>query len=191
MRLPSPDKRARILDAGAELFASQPFHKVLLDHVAQAAGVGKGTVYLYFSSKDELYLAVLFRGFAGLVGEMREELAHGDSPPPARVEGIVRSIVRHLHGNPVLRELMRGAVVGFPDNGEWAATRREFYGLIAEVIRRGVASGAFTDSHPELTATYVPGLIRSAVMFLPPDVDQETLAGHAAAFVLRALQPAG
>ena len=191
MKTPGPEKRERILDAAAELFAHNPFHKVLLDHVAQAAGVGKGTVYLYFASKDELYLAVLFRGFAGLVDQLREELAFGHAAPAARMEGVVRSIVRHLHGNPVLKELMRGAVVGYPDSGEWGAKRREFYGLIAEVIRRGVDQGAFVDPHPELTATYVPGLIRSAVLFLPPDADRETLADHAAAFVLRGLRPAG
>ena len=52
------DKEQRILDTAADLFARQPFHKVLLSDVARVASVGKGTLYLYFKSKEDLYFAV-------------------------------------------------------------------------------------------------------------------------------------
>ena len=61
----------RILDAAAELFATRPFHKVLLDDVAVEAAVGKGTLYTYFENKESLYLAVIDSSFEKLVDQLQ------------------------------------------------------------------------------------------------------------------------
>src|SRR5208283_5703190 len=55
-------KRERILGAALKLFAHEPYQAVTMDRVAQTAGVAKGTLYLYFQSKDALYLGVLSDG---------------------------------------------------------------------------------------------------------------------------------
>ncbi len=55
-------KRERILAAALKLFAHEPYQAVTMDRVAEAAGVAKGTLYLYFQSKDALYLGVLSDG---------------------------------------------------------------------------------------------------------------------------------
>lgn len=68
MQITDEQKRVNILAAAAELFASQPFHKVVLSDVAEKAGVGKGTLYIYFKSKEDLYFSVLLGGFSNLVG---------------------------------------------------------------------------------------------------------------------------
>ena len=55
-------KRLRILASALKLFAQEPYQAVTMDRVAQAAGVAKGTLYLYFPSKDALYLGVVSDG---------------------------------------------------------------------------------------------------------------------------------
>src|SRR5580692_4043083 len=55
-------KRERILAAALKLFAHEAYQAVTMDRVAVAAGVAKGTLYLYFPSKDALYLGVLSDG---------------------------------------------------------------------------------------------------------------------------------
>lgn len=52
MQVQDEEKRLKILTAAAELFAAQPFHKVCLSDVAEAAAVGKGTLYTYFNNND-------------------------------------------------------------------------------------------------------------------------------------------
>src|SRR5260370_17335309 len=59
MRVQQPPKRERILAAALKLFAHEPYQAVTMDRVAEAASVAKGTLYLYFPSKDALYLGVL------------------------------------------------------------------------------------------------------------------------------------
>src|ERR1700687_1523937 len=62
MRVEQAPKRERILTAALKLFAHHPDQAVTMDRVAEAAGVAKGTLYLYFPSKDALYLGVLSDG---------------------------------------------------------------------------------------------------------------------------------
>ena len=49
------NKRELILNALEELLPGKRFHEITLDEVARTAGVGKGTIYLYFHDKDELF----------------------------------------------------------------------------------------------------------------------------------------
>lgn len=54
-----PEKIERILSAACQLFAESDFHNVSMEEVAISAGVGKGTLYNYFQSKDDLYFSIL------------------------------------------------------------------------------------------------------------------------------------
>ncbi|EPR37357.1 transcriptional regulator, TetR family [Desulfovibrio sp. X2] len=184
----SEEKRSRILDSAAKLFASRPFHKVLLSDVAAAAAVGKGTLYLYFESKDELYLSVLFRSFANLVARVREKLAEDEGEPEQRLSCVIRELVYRLHGNAVIKELLRGAVVGYPNNGEWEEKRGELHKLIEAILRRGVEKGVFQDAHPEFTARYIPGMIRAAILFKPEATNVDVVFEHARNFILSSLR---
>src|SRR5688572_31492436 len=71
------NKRRHITNAAVRLFAQRPFHEVKLDDVAAAARVGKGTLYLYFKNKHDLYVTLIQDGFAELVDGLREQLASG------------------------------------------------------------------------------------------------------------------
>ena len=53
------EKVERILSAACQLFAGDDFQNVSMEDVAVSAGVGKGTLYNYFQSKDDLYFSIL------------------------------------------------------------------------------------------------------------------------------------
>jgi TetR/AcrR family fatty acid metabolism transcriptional regulator len=52
----SEDKRLRIIKGAIKVFSQQGFYKAKIEEIAEQAGVGKGTVYEYFASKEELFL---------------------------------------------------------------------------------------------------------------------------------------
>ena len=54
------DKRIAIMRAAERLFHNRRFHEVTLEEVAEAAQVGKGTIYRYFADKDDLFFQVAF-----------------------------------------------------------------------------------------------------------------------------------
>jgi AcrR family transcriptional regulator len=64
--------RRRILDSAREVFFRDGFMLANLDEVAQQAGVAKGTLYRYFESKADLYVAVLAENGKAFTDKMRE-----------------------------------------------------------------------------------------------------------------------
>ncbi|WP_027723302.1 TetR/AcrR family transcriptional regulator [Maridesulfovibrio zosterae] len=181
------EKETRILDTAAEMFANQPFHKVLLSDVARVACVGKGTLYLYFKSKDDLYFAVLFRGFATLVEKLEKHASQIDLTPTEQLTYIITDLAQHLLRKSINAQLL-GKVIHYPDSGEWQDMRAKLWSLIELVIIRGIDEGEFEDSAPRLTAQYIPSLIRSISLFPPEGIDIETFCKHACTFVFKALK---
>lgn len=57
------DKKGRIVEAAREIFAERPYDRVKVEAIAERAGVGKGTIYEYFVSKEELVAVILEAGF--------------------------------------------------------------------------------------------------------------------------------
>ncbi len=57
------DKRELILRAAEKIFRDKRFHEVKLDEIAALARVGKGTIYLYFESKEDLFFQLAMDGF--------------------------------------------------------------------------------------------------------------------------------
>lgn len=181
------EKETRILDTAAEMFANQPFHKVLLSDVARVASVGKGTLYLYFKSKDDLYFAVLFRGFSILVDRLRKFTEQDELPPSRQLDGIIREMATYMIHKASSAQLL-GKVMHFPQSGEWRDKRFELWNLIESVIRSGIEQGEFEDSCPRLTSQYIPSMIRSLCLFPPEGIDHDTFCDHVCEFISKALR---
>src|SRR4051812_30830480 len=95
MQRPDEKKRALITATAARLFATRPFHKVRLEDIAAEAKVGKGTVYIYFDDKEDLYFSIIYEGFARLVDGLREQLGSQSSPSADPLENGDRNGHRH------------------------------------------------------------------------------------------------
>jgi AcrR family transcriptional regulator len=188
MQVMDEQKRLRILAAATELFAAQPFHKVLLSEVAEAAGVGKGTLYVYFKNKDDLYLSVLSSGFMRLMEQLRHRMSEGTQGPVENLETVVREIVQFAYQNPHLFELMRtNTRRETRHRSQWVKKSMELRSIIESVILQGVRTGEFRDAHPKLTARFIPGLVRSVMIEAAPIADRATLTNHILWFVKAAL----
>ena len=188
MQVMDEKKRIKILEAAAKLFASQPFHKVLLSGVAEEAAVGKGTLYIYFKNKEDLFLSVLCNGLSRLSAHLRERMDEETNTPMGNLEMIVREIVGFAYEKPHLFEVMRMIPNWDSTNRtEWESRRKEFRHLIETIIRKGIDQGYFEDTHPQLTAKYIPGLVRSALLDGIETIDRHTLTNHILGFIKKAI----
>ena len=151
------EKRDRILNAATELFASRPFHKVLLNDVAVEAAVGKGTLYTYFENKESLYLAVLYSSFEKLVDQLKRcAETDGECSPREALETTVREFVEYGLEHPRLLDLLRAGPLPHAAYVRWSQKSRELTDLVEAILRRGIALGQFADPHPELTVASCP-----------------------------------
>ncbi|MCA9686395.1 MAG: TetR family transcriptional regulator [Myxococcales bacterium] len=97
-------RRDDILDVAAALFAEQPFFTLKISDVASAAGLAKGTVFIYFPTKEALFLALLERLLLEWLAELDEALENGRGPwSSARV---ARLVADTLATRPMLTRLL-------------------------------------------------------------------------------------
>ncbi|WP_022664028.1 TetR/AcrR family transcriptional regulator [Desulfospira joergensenii] len=189
MQVQKDEKRLAIIRAAAELFASQPFHKVTLSDVATLAAVGKGTLYTYFKSKDDLYLSMLYIGFERLVDRIRQTICLDRYSPRKNLAHAIGEILGVAYGTPYLYEVLHR--LGTEDGElleKWQEKRRELKALLEEIIVQGIENKDFYAPNPELTACIIPGIIRSAVINAGKTMDQEDLTTQVLDFTLNALR---
>lgn len=72
-------RTTEILEAARRMFALRGFHESTVDEIAETAGVAKGTVYIYYRSKRELYWAALKHGIAALYEELKAQLQKAET----------------------------------------------------------------------------------------------------------------
>ena len=158
------ERRRAILEAAERLFAGGRFDEVLMEDVAAAAGVAKGTIYRYFADKESLYLTVLTEGFEELQRQLREV----SSPDPVdRLERAVGAVVRYMSRNRFLFRLMgRDESEAARRRGHrqrWKGQRAQLVDAVAQILRYGRDRGAFAVPHLHADAQILLGMIRSCI----------------------------
>lgn len=68
-------KRGKIIEAASLLFAQKNYHEVMMEDVAKLAALAKGTVYNYFSSKEELYFSIMQQRMEKLISSLKIKIA--------------------------------------------------------------------------------------------------------------------
>ena len=157
----TPFLRERILQSAAELFADREFDLVLIDEVATHAGVGKGSVYRQFKSKEELYAAAVIDGFAELQREIRTALA-GCTSVRDQIATIVRHTVRFFWTRRQFFALLRDPKALPPSQErQYRAQRNELSRLISGVLDEAVRRGTMRPGYDtRVAAEALLGMIR-------------------------------
>ncbi|MCP2256133.1 transcriptional regulator, TetR family [Prauserella aidingensis] len=101
----SSPKAARILTAAGELLINRGSKGVTIAEVAQKAHIGKGTVYLYWKTKEDLLLGLVCRDFLALANEVIAEVTA--DPDLARPSRLCPRMLRHAAEHPFVTALQR------------------------------------------------------------------------------------
>jgi AcrR family transcriptional regulator len=91
-------RTSEILEAARKVFAEKGFSESTVDEIAEAAGLAKGTLYLYFPSKKEIYLAALKKGVAELVEATRKNM-EGAGGIREKVHAFIQTRLEHVERN--------------------------------------------------------------------------------------------
>lgn len=186
MRTKTPRQADKMLDAAARLFGSQRFHEVRMEDIASEAQVGKGTLYRYFTDKEELYLALVTRASEQILERLHEDLAEVETAID-RLRTIVAAIIGFFDDQPHLLDLIqRTEVIRGPDF-PWQKTRDQVLHLVLDVFKQGKEQGEFTLRDPDLAALLLLAGLRGVIRFgkrpRPRDLAQRIvdglLQGHA------------
>ena len=108
-RARTPEERARVeerlLENGRRLFARVGLTKATVADLARGAGIGKGTLYQFYDSKEALFFAIQEREEEAFRSALLAEVESADSPREAVVR-LLRSVSERLEAHPFLRLLL-------------------------------------------------------------------------------------
>jgi AcrR family transcriptional regulator len=107
-------RKGQILDCAAKVFAGFGFAGTQVQVIADRLGIGNGTVYRYFPTKEALFLAAVGRGLEELTAEMDAVLDAPDPDPVAQLRRAVRAYLAFFHRRPEMAELFIQERAAFP-----------------------------------------------------------------------------
>ena len=92
------ERPAEIIAAALETFAERGFAATRLDDIATRAGVTRGTLYLYFPSKEELFKAVVRQSIVPIIARGEEMVAQSQEPSSALLANVLLMMPRAVAG---------------------------------------------------------------------------------------------
>jgi len=147
---------AELLDAAMSVFAEKGFAAARLDDIAARAGVSKGTIYLYYSSKEDMLRALIKAIPVARVGGIAK-LAEADTGPADQTLRKVLQLIGAALRDPVLIQFPR-LIIGEGGNFPWIADtyRKEVISLgiatLSGIISKGIAQQRFRAVDPKNAA---------------------------------------
>lgn len=151
----SPARRGRrkqarpgeLLDAALDLFVEKGFAATRSEEVAARAGVSKGTLFLYFPSKEELFKAVVRENISGRFAEWQEEFENFEGSTADMVRYCMRVWWERIGATRAsgITKLMISEARNFPELAAFYQREviRPGTDLVRRILQRGVARGEF------------------------------------------------
>ena len=157
-----------ILEAARKVFAGKGFHEAKVDDIAEAAGVAKGTVYLYYQSKRDLYFAALKFGIAEMYSLLLEELKRV-SAPEEKLKVLISTKLAYFDENRDFFKIYYSELGNIPTthpsgiDEEFKALYQEQARLVEAILREGIRKKVIRNLRTEQTAFAISDIIRGVV----------------------------
>src|ERR1017187_387677 len=157
-------KKKKIIESASILFSRKSYHEVMMEEVAKLASIAKGTVYNYFSSKEELYFSIMKGRMEKLILSLQANIAG----PRCSIDSL-RSFVIHLymfmmkHHNFFLMYRKKSLNAEHALCSDLIKLEMDLRGILKKIIKAGKTEGIFRDLDEEFCVDLVLGSIYGAV----------------------------
>jgi AcrR family transcriptional regulator len=200
-RLPE-ERPGQILDAALEVFGERGLAATRLEDVAKSAGVSKGTIYLYFQNKEDLFREMVRQNVVAQIERGEAVLATSSGDATDTLRAVVRGHWEFSRRAPYanLLRLVIAELHNFPDLARFYADEVMSRGLALYIgiVRRGIASGEFRPMEERVAARMVLGLLLSHTLWSCKrdlfthvcDRGDDAVVDEVLDFLLHALRPA-
>jgi AcrR family transcriptional regulator len=181
MSHPNRERGDRILDAAGELMLRMGYRKVAVEDIARAVGIGKGTVYLHWRTKELVFQALVMRESA----DTTAEILAGIQADPAMIlpHRMISASFLVTHRRPLLMAMLRGNAEMFGSLGD-LALRKQQNELRTQFESTMLRHGLIRSDVPNLTYAlnastlgfYIGNSLSDEFEGIPPEEKAEVLA---------------
>ncbi|UVW28423.1 TetR/AcrR family transcriptional regulator [Massilia sp. H6] len=153
-----------LLAAAIDLFVERGFAATRLEDVARRAGVTKGTLYLYYTSKEELFKAVVRESIVPFIGEAEHSVAEFDGHSADLLRTVMLSWWSRIGQCKAagISKLMMAEAGNFPELARFYQEEVTMRGtrMISSMLERGVSRGEFRNVNiPQLTQVLIAPML--------------------------------
>ena len=139
------DKKADIFNSGRELFYSKGFKDTNVSDIAKMAGIGVGTFYNYYSSKEELFLEIYIKENGDLKKRLMESVDLNEDPVTFVTKFVAQNI-SEMNSNRILKEWYNKDLFSklekyFDEQGGTKSIEELMHGGMVELIKKWKTEG--------------------------------------------------
>jgi len=166
MRKKESNIREKIIRSALKIFAQKGFFKTTVDDIAQATGVAKGTVYLYFKNKQDLYVATIDESFSRATATLAAIEAKA-TKPSEKMEEIANyfiEYIKHLKTTYMLFTFENINLKGKTLKQMHTVIEPKIQAMIqiiSNIIKSGIQNNEFRKVDPKVAALYFISTIRA------------------------------
>jgi AcrR family transcriptional regulator len=148
------EREQEILHAARDVFSQRGFEKASIDEIAERVGIGKGTVYLHFASKEELLVALMRHACDQLTADC-ERIAAERHTALEKLDAVMGAIASYRFANERLVRVIHSEMPVFLGVKEKLSASHELRRMIAEIVVQGQAEGSIDPRIRPAMATVV------------------------------------
>ena len=160
-------RTAELLEAARRVFAEKGFHEATVDDVAEEAGVAKGTVYLYYRSKRDLYWAALKHGISSMHAETRRRMQQ-ENTIEGKLHAFIATKIKYFEVN---RDFFRIYHAEFGDallhrahiNSDFTELYLRQASMLEDVLRNAAKLKAIRNIRTDAAAFMISDLTRGMI----------------------------
>lgn len=164
------ERRRQILTAAKTVFAEAGYHGASINAIIERAQIARGTFYLYFKSKSEVFESILDQALTDLRGRIHRIAVDDPAAPAPQVQlrAQVVATLEYIVSDRPLALLLLSA--GHTPDAEAADRLDQFFAEVRDLLRRaletGMEIGLLRPCQPALVAAAMLGMIRGVIEFV-------------------------
>jgi AcrR family transcriptional regulator len=167
-------RKQSILEGALKVFKTHGIEKTTMDEIALESGFGKATLYYYFASKDEVFIAIMEDGWKklweGIESKIVEELG-----PRKKFMGIIKTMANIVRNNRILYGFLFTAPNHIQDESKqiWKTYQERLYAILKSIIEEGIKKKEFIDLNPGMLMKAIGGLFHGLLIENEDDLDEK------------------
>tara|TARA_Y100000996_G_scaffold400741_1_gene371049 strand:- start:6826 stop:7416 length:591 start_codon:yes stop_codon:yes gene_type:complete len=167
-------RKKSILDGALKVFKIHGIEKTTMDEIAVESGFGKATLYYYFASKDEVFIAIMEEGWKqlweGIESKIVEELS-----PRKKFMGIIKTMASIVKNDKILYGFLFTAPNHIQDESKqiWKTYQERLYAILKSIIEEGIKKKEFINLNPGMLMKAIGGLFHGLLIENEEDLDDD------------------
>ena len=167
-------RKESILDGALKVFKAHGIDRTTMDEIAIKSGFGKATLYYYFASKDEVFIAIMEDGWKqlweGIESRIVEELS-----PRKKFMRIIKKMASIVKDNRILYGFLFTAPNHIHDESKqiWKTYQERLYAILRSIIEEGIKKKEFIDIDPGMLMKAIGGLFHGLLIENDDDLNEK------------------